>query len=317
MFALLILPILISGFISLSLGPFQKLKLHRYDGQLLYLKAAKVGLRYFLVVVVLSFYFKDSVIRVDSTLDLFGLLDTPIHVKRNIDPSLVTLVSKAISKSKNEVGVASDTLEAAWLISLSILTVLLSYFCQLLKIFKIRVQNMLANKRIALRRPDNDIVRISMFKRVLEDSPIDYMFYESFRYRKAILVTLKSRKVYVGIVNKLGEPNESKEPNQEISLVTAISGYRDKDSLEVNFTNDYNQCSEHDSDSVAIGRESIQILRLEQIDSVCWYHGDTFEQVNGNMSKNDDSSNTNSVSNCDDCKDKVRVKLGRYHLVKD
>ncbi len=60
MFALLILPILISGFIVLSINPSYKLKLHRYSGQLLYLKSAKIGFRYFIIVTTLSFILKDQ-----------------------------------------------------------------------------------------------------------------------------------------------------------------------------------------------------------------------------------------------------------------
>ncbi|TOO97436.1 hypothetical protein CGH26_26745, partial [Vibrio parahaemolyticus] len=69
MFALLILPILISGFIVLSIGPKERLRLHRYDGQLLYLKAAKIGLRYFLVVSLLVYIFKDVKFSFELQLD--------------------------------------------------------------------------------------------------------------------------------------------------------------------------------------------------------------------------------------------------------
>ena len=154
------------------------------------------------------------------------------------------------------------------------------------------------------------------------------MFYESFTKRQAILVTLKSRKVYVGIVNKLAEPNESKEPNQEISLVTAISGYRDSDTLEVKFTNNYEVLDEQ-GNPVTIP-ESIHILRLEQIDSVCWYHGATFSQVNGNMTteaeaeaekeKEKEAEKDNSptkIEDCETCKSTIKAKFGSLYLLRN
>ncbi|EJG0941621.1 TPA: hypothetical protein NJ393_003543 [Vibrio parahaemolyticus] len=306
MFALLILPILISGFIVLSIGPKERLRLHRYDGQLLYLKAAKIGLRYFLVVSLLVYIFKDVKFSFELQVDFFGFF--PLFSLSEVEFPLVTHLSKVIAESQNKQVVDSDTLQFAWLLTLSFLTVLFSYICQYVKLFFVWIRNLIANRSW---RVHNDIERISMLKKILQDSPIDYMFYESFVYRKAILVTLKSRKVYVGIVNKLAEPNESREPNQEISLVTAISGYRHKDSLEVKFTNNYEQTNLAEGQ---VAPEAIQILRLEQIDSVCWYNVSTFASVNGNMSKGDEGKS--DVLDCESCKSHVKVKFGSFRLIK-
>ncbi|MBT0647116.1 hypothetical protein KJJ93_29425, partial [Escherichia coli] len=59
------------------------------------------------------------------------------------------------------------------------------------------------------------------------------------RPKKSILVTLSSRKVYVGIVNGIQEPTESEAPNSYISIFPIMSGYRDKDTLSITFTNSY------------------------------------------------------------------------------
>lgn len=300
MFALLILPILISGFISLSLSPKNKLLLHRYDGQLLYLKAAKVGVRYFCVALVLSLFFKEPrVIHLwdEQTITTF---DIPI----------VTWVANFIAESTNLQKATPKIIETSWLLSISFITILFAYTVQSLKRCWVTFENILANKSL---RPTNDIARIAILGKYLTDSPIDFMFYESFKRRKPILVTLKSRKVYVGIVNKLAEPNESKEPNQEISLVTAMSGYRDKDTLEVTFKNNY-EVTDLNGQPLTATESSIHILRLEQIDSVCWYHMKTFEQVNGNMHKTPEQDR---VADCGTCKSKVKAKFGSLYFLKD
>ncbi|EGQ8444824.1 hypothetical protein GTW15_17815 [Vibrio cholerae] len=307
MLALLILPILISGFIALSSNPYNKLRLHRYDGQLLYLKAAKKGFIYFLITLCTCLLLKEP--------RYINLLVVTFHTP---DVPLVTLLANTMSSSLDSP--KSDLLEAAWLVTLSILTVLFTLLAQKMKKCSVRVQNIIANRSTKIK---NDVMRIHMLGEILKDSPIDYMFYESFRHRKPIMITLKSRKVYVGIINKLGEPNESREPNQEVSLVTAMSGYRDKDTLEIKFTNNYSPDTENSEpdevesvqpivaatdDGVAQAQkpetlhivieeelvtktpseptepfEAIQILRLEHIETVCWFHHDTFSAVNGNL----------------------------------
>lgn len=284
--------------------------LHRYDGQLLYLKAAKKGLRYFIATSILCAIFKDPI----SFNILNKIFTTP-------DIPLVTFVTKYINQATNTTSINRNSLELAWLLTVSFLTVALAYSLQILKVIAMRVQNMIANKELKLFYQSNDIARIAILGKFLSDSPIDYMFYESFKKRKPILVTLKSKKVYVGIINKLGEPNESKEPNQEVSLVTAISGYRDSDTLEVKFTNNY-EMTDEDGNAIT-SPESIHILRLEQIDSVCWYHVPTFKMVNGNMhtatsaQKKVALTTNNKVHECDTCKSKVKAKLGPLYILKD
>ncbi|PMN00476.1 hypothetical protein BCT42_22470 [Vibrio lentus] len=304
MFALLILPILISGFIALSLSPKNRVLLHRYDGQLLYLKAAKIGLRYFMIAGALCLFFKEP-----RTIDIISFT--------TFDFPLVTLVAQHINKATNATEMLPESLKIAWLITVSFLTILLSYSIQISKIVLLKIQNFIGNnvgeQKFALFQ-NNDIARIAILGKFLSDSPIDYMFYESFKKRRPILVTLKSRKVYVGMVNKLGEPNESKEPNQEISLVTAISGYRDSDTLEVTFTNNYEVLDEQGAPIAT--PESIHILRLEQIDSVCWYHGATFSKVNGNMTT-EKSDSPDTIEDCETCKSTIKAKFGPLYLLRN
>lgn len=54
------------------------------------------------------------------------------------------------------------------------------------------------------------------------------------------MLSLSDRKVYVGKVISMGEPNENKGADQEICIIPVMSGYRDKDNLTINFTTEYN-----------------------------------------------------------------------------
>ncbi|SGZ08228.1 hypothetical protein [Moritella viscosa] len=269
MFALLILPILISGFIVLSISPSEKLKLHRYDGQLLYLKAAKIGLRYFIVITIFSFFMKK--ISFDVTIpSVFLNVDTDNEFTTlTIDPALVTHIAKGISAITNGSTISSDILELSWLLSLSFLTIGSAYFISLVKSLSVKIQN-----KILKRLYGNSTLSIILLGRILKDSPIDYMFYESFAIRKPILISLKNRKVYIGFVNKLGEPSESEAPNQEISLVPAISGYRNKDTQKVVLQNDYSIPEEFDSSIV---------IKVDEIETVSWFNYGVYQGVNGNI----------------------------------
>ncbi|MCG9771570.1 hypothetical protein L1D59_23555, partial [Pseudoalteromonas piscicida] len=119
----------------------------------------------------------------------------------------------------------------------------------------------------------------SLLGKVLEDSPIDSLFYNSLSQMKPILVTLSNRKVYVGIVNKLGEPNESTLPNQEISIVPLLSGFRSSDDLKIKFTNDYKEFEGKETDISTI-------IVVSEIECASWFDPDIYLKINGNYGDN-------------------------------
>lgn len=302
MFALLILPILVSGFIVLSINPYHKIKLYRYDGQLLYLKAAKIGLRYFLVVSALSFCLKNYPI--SFSMEFWSLYTLNVY----IDPSLVTHISKAIAALQNRTDVTHDIILYSWVLSLSLLTIFSAYILSLIIKVYVNFLKYLARKNYE----GNDTTTIVLLSRVLKDSPIDSIFYESFSKKKPILISLSSRKVYIGMVNKLGEPSESEEPNQEISLVPVISGYRDKDTLKVILQNEYSNLPQTDIDSSIV-------IKVDEIETVSWFNHSVYEDVNDNMSKEIEKTKKKkeTVSKCVDCRSKMKLKIGTYSVVKD
>ena len=241
------------SFIHLSQYPKEKLKLHRYDGQLLYLKSAKHGVVYLLITSLLCFLLKDFVIASHSFQPVTWLVDI--------------IKSRDLNKEK----ISTSEVQFAWLLVISFLTIIFSYFCTYLAQLYTFSLDALSEKYYG-----NKVQSISYLGDILKDSPIDSLFYNSFSNLKPILITLKSKKVYVGIVNQLGEPNESSLPNQEISIVPALSGYRSSDKLKVIFTNDYDELDSNENDISTI-------IKVCEIETTSWFNAEVYERVNGNV----------------------------------
>ena len=55
----------------------------------------------------------------------------------------------------------------------------------------------------------------------------------------------------------MGEPNESEGPDQEIAIVPAFSGYREKDTLKVVLITSYANVDEADDAYVVLKQDSI------------------------------------------------------------
>lgn len=118
-----------------------------------------------------------------------------------------------------------------------------------------------------------ELVKLRTLQDLVTEGSMDSVFFDSLIDRKSILVSMTNKKVYVGIVNALGEPNEKDGPNQQISILPIMSGYRDKDKLNVCFTNDYNNIE---------GYDTSVIIPVSQITQVSWFTMEVHDQVNNN-----------------------------------
>ncbi|MBE4159105.1 hypothetical protein HJ102_16740 [Vibrio parahaemolyticus] len=189
MLALLILPILVSGFIVISINPKQKLRLHRYEGQLLYFKAAKIGLRYFLVMTAICLFMKDVQISYPVGFSA-SLTKMEFNVTyEQFEPTLITYVSRKFSEMKNGDPSDSKALETAWLVTLSVLTIASAYFISWLYKLRAYISNLYAMKMYG-----SETYSIQLMRPILIDSPLDYIVYQSFTLKKPILVSLKKQK---------------------------------------------------------------------------------------------------------------------------
>ncbi|MCK7146245.1 hypothetical protein L8P18_07470 [Enterobacter bugandensis] len=251
MFAFLIIPLLVSGFIVITTHPFHFFRLHRYDGQLLYMKAAKYGLWCLvwsvLIAFIIKYYFPSA------------------HLVTDVSQSLglgESLYQKRIT---------------GWLIFLSCTSVLLAWLSGVIANWFTTLRSQMIykffyKKDISIEE-SKELVKLRTLQDLVTEGSMDSVFFDSLIDRKSILVSMTNKKVYVGIVNALGEPNEKDGPNQQISILPIMSGYRDKDTLNVYFTNDYNNIE---------GYDTSVIIPVSQITQVSWFTMEVHDQVNNN-----------------------------------
>jgi hypothetical protein len=245
LFLLLILPILTSGFHLCQKSPFYKFKLHRYEGQFLYLKCAKQGFFCFCVgaalLMIFSFFDAPKICGVSlSVVFWIKSFFTEIYPK-DVDAELIVSLS--------------------YLSILSILTHIVAFviiFIQLL-----RFKWLSFTERVP--------IDILLMYDILSDSPLDNKLFQSYARSEPLLISLSNNKIYVGIVNWLGEPNEIEGMDQEISIVPILSGYRDSKDKTVVFTTNYKYVANLDNPQV--------IIRQELIDTVSDFDIDVYAEL--------------------------------------
>lgn len=231
MLFLLIFPILVAGFIACHIHPVHSYKLHRYEGQYLYLKSAELGLKCFalaLLLAILGHYWIPNALYLgwgSIRLDLSAVLKDSVQDMLGIS-------------DKAEVG------KTAWFVLFSALTFMSSLLIKAwghLSLFR----------RFGAWR-----ARIFVIAELLADSPLDNLLFRlSLEKGKQIMLTMADRKVYVGKVVSLGEPSETSGMDQDIAIVPLMSGYRDKDTLKLKFTTYYDEV---DADiSLSLRQDSI------------------------------------------------------------
>ena len=250
MAAFLIIPLLISGFIVLTQHPYHFYRLHRYDGQLLYMKAAVYGFFCVSIVVGLAILLKACT--------------------SNFHP--IAGLSNWTDFTKDE----SQNRLYSWMIAISISSVLIGTIWGWgAKVwYLIRFMKAYASGTHKCKQEDIfNHLKLSTLAPLLSELPIDKMFFESILHRKSILISMKCGKVYVGVISRISEPNETDAPNQEISLTPVMSGYRDKDTRRIHFINDYKMPSNVDT--------TINIPRSE-VSHTSWFSMETHKTVVSN-----------------------------------
>lgn len=266
MIALLLIPILVSGYILVVANLYHYYQLHRYDGQLLYIKVAAHGTISVVFVLALAvaikYFFPDF--------HPIAKASEALHVKKIID------------NNKAETWLA--------LISLSSIVMSLTW------VFLVWVKNILWGFCYETSNHENIIhaKNIRVLRKTVSNATLDKMLLDALESNPKIpiLITLSSKKVYVGIVNAIQEPTESEAANQYISIFPLMSGYRDKDTLEIFFTNAY---PTEVTVSSAATKNSIKthkirymdiLINAEEVTHLSWFDFDLFEQVNGSINTN-------------------------------
>lgn len=218
---LLVLVILVSGFSFCHKHPQYFFKLHRYEGQYLYLQAAFLGVFCLIASVILN-------------LILLEIFNTKVCLcLQTLGIDYVNFIASYISKLgfKN-----IDSVLYAWIIVISGTTLLMPSILTKLIYFYFRKQ---------LKLDTNDDVDVVIMSEMFSDSPLDQLLFSSIINHTNIMIVLDDRKVYVGRVATMGEPNENEGADQEVSFLPLVSGHRDEKTLKITFTTDYKQIGDN------------------------------------------------------------------------
>lgn len=245
---LLILPILVSGYLLCLKHPALFIKLHKFDGQLLYLHVARLGLACvfyaFLIVSAVSSVFSHSFQErtfFEGTRAEFGL---SAHNMDFIEALGVLLIKWDFVKNQG----AADLM--AFVLLVSAVAVALPWPWAKLGIWWLEY-------RKGIKTPKAAVVYLA--RQASESSPLGLALIDAFTGQTKIMLSMDDRKVYVCFVTDISPPNEVLGPNEEIKVIPLISGYRDKDTLKVIYTTDYAE---------AAGDVSPLILRQSNIVSI-------------------------------------------------
>lgn len=215
MFVFLILPILVSGFIVCNKNPYYKYKIHRYEGQYLYFLSAMLGtFSLFIASIFASLIYEFA----PSSIYFCGR-----EITVSVTPILKSLLTEVWQEETK-----ADLIAFIWIMILSIVTILVSYIWTFLAWIWVRIKQCPFEK-----------YEIFLIYKVLSENPMEKLFFESWLDSKPIMLSLDSRKIYVGIVTSLGELSESNGMDQDISIVPLMSGYRDENTLKIKFVTYY------------------------------------------------------------------------------
>lgn len=247
---ILLIPILVSGFLYCNTRYTQYIKLHRYQGQYLYLKSVKYGL----------FSVLTSIALISCFHHLFSLESQ--HFNDFLSQHIASITPAN-----------PDTSFIASCATITVLSMLVSIFSGLFLNFTNLVLKTgfpmplscsnTDRKLFSLIASWHESVQIHWYKTklllscdILSDSPLDQIFIDSYTRVEEILITTDSDKVYVGFIANLAEPNESKGFDQEIQIIPTCSGYRDPITKKVIFNTYY---PSEDTNSYIVIRQDLII----------------------------------------------------------
>lgn len=225
---LLLLPLLVSGYLVCLKDPFNYYTLHRYEGQLLYLRVGHYGIlcliAAFAIVATISFIFShDWSFNLGSGC-LWGAWAGPYAFSTDFLAFFGGLIS--------DTGLVEAKLSQVTVFAcLTGLTTLL-----MPNIWAARTQRAL---KAYVKSADSEKIESFLTKETLRYSPMGSTLVNAFAHKRPIMISMDDRKVYVGLIQSLGTPTEVTGLDLEIKLLPGLSGYRDKDSMKVTYTNTY------------------------------------------------------------------------------
>ncbi|MEQ4311032.1 hypothetical protein ABNM12_24170 [Pseudomonas syringae] len=227
---LLLLPLLVSGFLVCLKDPTIYCRLHRYEGQMLYLQVGRYGIYCFLAAMFV-------------TAALAGLLSHDWGVfcpkwaqtKDAVSPvcfAVNTDFMGALGQMGQDFDITGKNFSqvGVFLALSGLLTLAMPSLGAFLTVKILKWQ---------LKASKEEEIAAYLLGESVEHSPICSTLFDAFVDKEEVMIMMVDRKVYVGYIMDVGAPTEVTGVNQEILLIPTVSGYRDKDTLKVVYTTDY------------------------------------------------------------------------------
>lgn len=213
---LIIVPLLVSGYMVCIRHPFFYVRLHRFQGQLLYLQVARMGMTCLIV----------------STLLTAAVLAVSKQAVPIMGHVIATDYSSYLGTLLVQLGIASEKNGTLWvfLMQVGLTALVIPFFWSAFYVG--------AKKKILQLETDVQLHSLLALG-VLEGTPFRVLLRESIVQCRPCMFSLNDRKVYVGIVLFAGTPTESEGVDHAFTLIPILSGYRDKDTLEITLNTHY------------------------------------------------------------------------------
>ena len=217
---LIIVPLLVSGYMVCIRHPFFYVRLHRFQGQLLYLQVARMGMACLIV----------------STLLTAAVLAVSKQAVPIMGHVIATDYSSYLGTLLVQLDIASEKNGTLWvfLMQVGLTALVIPFFWSA---FYMGVK-----KKILQLETDVQLHSLLALG-VLEGTPFRVLLRESIVQCRPCMFSLNDRKVYVGIVLFAGTPTESEGVDHAFTLIPILSGYRDKDTLKVTLDTHYSNAA--------------------------------------------------------------------------
>lgn len=224
------LPLLVSGFLVCLKDPTIYCRLHRYEGQMLYLQVGRYGIYCFLAAMFV-------------TAALAGLFShdwgvfCPKWAQTNDAASPVCFAVNtdfvgALGQMGQDFDISGKNFSQVG-VFLALSGLLTLAMPGLGAFFTVKIL------KWQLKATKEEEIAAYLLGESVEHSPICSTLFDAFVDKEEVMITMVDRKVYVGYIMDVGAPTEVTGVNQEILLIPTVSGYRDKDTLKVVYTTDY------------------------------------------------------------------------------
>jgi hypothetical protein len=272
---LLLLPLLVSGFLVCLNDPFIYYRLHRYEGQLLYLQVGRYGIyclvTAFCIMATLSLIFSHHWFNFCFNGCFNGQCGLPDQGNCHV---FSTDFLAYLGGLASDVGLVEAKSSQATVFGF--LTGLLTLVMPRIWAFRT-----IRGLKKDIKSDDPEEIDSYLTRATLKYSPMGSTLVNAFAHKQPVMVSMDDRKVYVGLIQSVGSPTEVTGLDLEIKLLPGLSGYRDKDSLKVTYTNTYPKESaiaepiyfkQENIVSISLFSEKIrEVFQKDEAKSTKWY----------------------------------------------